>query len=267
MEYGDPNTTSLNPFFYGVTLVHSPREYTYQSDAISANTQINETYFTSQNRYRVEWEPSTPGSNDGYIKWYLNDIFLFGINGQSLNITGSKIPDEPMYILMNTAVASSWGFPVPCPEGCDCSCYECGNPDCDCALPTGYCDNFPSSFEIDYVRVYQAVHEPKHQLGCSTKERPTALFIKGHEKRYMEDDDKVPLQPISRGGAKCNSNNDCGGSRRGHCLQGICVCEDEYAGSSCLSSFGYDDNPYIEQINVLPKGTYQGSFTLTNISN
>lgn len=241
--------------------MHSPREYTYQSDAISANTQINETHFSALNKYRVEWEPPSPGSDDGYIKWYLNDIFLYGINGHSLNITGTQVPDEPMYLLMNTAVASSWGFPVPCPEGCDCSCYECGNPDCDCALPTGFCDNFPASFEIDYVRVYQAVNEPKHKLGCSTKERPTALFIEGHKTRYMGDDDKEPLQPIARGGAKCYSNDDCGRPRHGNCSNSVCSCEAEYAGSTCLSSFGYDDNPYIDQVNELPQGKYF-SFTL-----
>jgi len=251
LEYGDPNTTSLNPFFYGVTLVHKPREYTYQSDAISANTQIDQSYFTSQNKYRVEWDPPTPGKNDGYIKWYLNDRYLFGIKGESLNITGSKIPDEPMYLLMNTAVASSWGFPVPCPDGCDCSCFECNNPDCDCALPTGYCDNFPANFEIDYVRVYQAVDEPKHQLGCSTEERPSSLFIKGHEKRYMTDDDAVPLKPVKIGGAVCESHLDCGGLARGGCIKGFCKCHDGLAGSSCLSNFGFDDHPYQDYTKTL----------------
>lgn len=191
----------------------------------------------------------------------MNDEFLYGINGHSLNITGSKIPDEPMYLLMNTAVASSWGFPVPCPEGCDCSCYECGNPDCDCSLPTGYCDNFPASFEIDYVRVYQAKNEPKHQLGCSTKERPTSLFIKGHESRYMEEGDKAPLKPIRKGGAKCTSDSDCGSPKHGSCVNGICVCTKLYAGSSCLSSFGYDDNPFDEdQSNRLPGKCFNASY-------
>lgn len=253
MEYGDPNTTSLNPFFYGVKLLHNPKEFTYQSDAISANTQIDSSYFKEQNIYRVEWEPPTNGATgDGYIKWYLNGKFLFGIAGQSLNVTGAKIPDEPMYLIMNTAVASSWGFPVPCPENCDCSCFECGNPDCDCALPSGYCDNFPASFEIEYVRVYQAVNETKHQLGCSTEERPTSFFIKGHQRRYMEEGDKVPLQPLRVGGGKCDSSSDCGGSNHGSCMNGLCKCTEEYAGSTCLSHFGFDDYRYEEDANTLP---------------
>mmetsp|Transcript_25162 Transcript_25162/g.30990 ORF Transcript_25162/g.30990 Transcript_25162/m.30990 type:complete len:610 (+) Transcript_25162:178-2007(+) len=253
LQYGDPNTTSLNPFFYGVTLVHKPKEYTYQSDAISANTRIDESFFEKQNIYRVEWEPSTPGKNDGYIKWYVNGRFLFGINGENLNITSAKIPNEPMYLIMNTAVASSWGFPAPCPEGCDCSCFECGNSDCDCALPTGYCDNFPANFEIDYVRVWQAVDESKHQMGCSTKDRPTELFIKGHQDRYMEDGDTSPLQPIRVGGTTCDSDLDCGGSTRGFCSSnGVCECNKGYAGSTCLSNFGFDDHPYQEIDETLP---------------
>lgn len=157
---------------------------------------------------------------------------------------------------MNTAVASSWGFPVPCPDECDCSCFECGNPDCDCALPTGYCDNFPANFEIDYVRVYQAVNETKHTLGCSTKERPTSLFIEGHPKRYMEEGDKAPLQPLRIGGGKCEDDSNCGGSERGSCVRHFCTCSEGFAGSRCLSHHGFDDHPFQENpTSLLGKST------------
>jgi len=225
---------------------------TYQSDAISANTRIDESFYNSQKKYRLEWDPPTEGKADGYLKWYVNGEFLFGIKGENLNITGSSIPNEPMYLLMNTAVSSTWGFPIPCPEGCDCSCYECGNPDCDCSLPVGYCDMFPANFEIDYVRVWQAVDEPKHQLGCSTKDRPTELFIKGYKKRYMTDDDKDPLKPLQTGGAACVKHTECGGPNRGACsASGVCVCNDGFSGSACLSHFGFDDDPYFQTDNHL----------------
>jgi hypothetical protein len=206
---------------------------------------MDQSYFNSQNIYRVEWEPPTPGKNDGYIRWYLNGKFVFGIKGESLNITGTSIPSEPMYMIMNTAVASSWGFPVPCPDGCTCECYECNNPDCDCALPVGYCDNFPSYFEIDYVRVWQAVNETKHQLGCSTKDRPTEKFILAHEDRYKEKYQKTPLKEIVRGGAPCTSSLDCGGDLHGICTEkGVCECTDTYSGSKCLSHYGFNDEDY-----------------------
>jgi len=245
--------TGLNPFFYGVTLLHKPKEYTYQSDAISANTQINKSYFKEQNIYRVEWEPSTLDGSGGYVRWFLNGNFLFGITGASLNLTGASIPNEPMYLLINTAVASSWGFPVPCPEGCDCECFECGNPDCECSIPTGYCDNFPSNFEIDYVRVWQAVDDDKHQTGCSTKDRPTDLFIKAHKKRYMEDSDKEPMKDITDGGARCDSDLKCGGPTRGVCtLKGICMCHEGFTGSKCLAHDGFEEYVYRSINNSLP---------------
>jgi hypothetical protein len=194
----------------------------------------------------MEWEPpELDGSGGGYIKWYLDGEFIYGIEGKVLDLTNTEIPSEPMYLLMNTAVASSWGFPKPCPEGCDCSCYQCGNSDCTCGLPDGFCDNFPAYFEIDYVRVYQAVNESKHVLGCSTPERPTAQFIKGHKEDYINkfEGQKEPLLEIQRGGAYCQESSECGYPEKGSCESNKCVCQEKYTGPKCLSPDGFDDNP------------------------
>ena len=245
MEYNHNNLTKseLNPFFYGVKLVHKLKSYTYQADALSANRGLNTSHYTNQHIYRVEWEPPDEDGSGGYIRWYTDDVLLYGITGSNLHTTGSEIPSEAMYLLMNTAVASSWGFPKPCPEGCSCKCYECGNPECACALPTGYCENFPASFDIDYVRVFQAVGEKKHVLGCSPEKRPTSLFIKGHQKRYMETGDTSPLQPIQSGGAPCRDSNDCGSNKNGYCSsRGLCVCKDKYTGPTCLAHAGLYTN-------------------------
>lgn len=245
LEYGS-NNTQLNPFFYGVTLEHKPKQYTYQSDAISANTHLTKDFFQHHRKYRVEWEPPDHDGKGGYLKWYLEGKFLYGIKGKTLELTNTDIPSEPMYLLMNTAVASSWGFPKPCPEGCDCECYECGNPDCTCGLPEGFCENLPASFEIDYVRVYQAKNDPKHMVGCSTKSRPTSKFIQGHKKDYMntEEGQKEPLLGIQRGDGYCLRDGDCGFPTKGKCSdKNRCVCEDDYTGPMCLSHAGFDDNP------------------------
>eukprot|EP00956_Cyclotella_meneghiniana_P037068 scaffold134201_cov72-Cyclotella_meneghiniana.AAC.1 len=240
LEYG--NNTQLNPFFYGVTLEHKPKWFTYQSDAISANTNIDKDYFENFHKYRVEWEPPEDDGTGGYLNWYLDDKFLYSIQSKVLGLTNTEIPSEPMYLLMNTAVASSWGFPKPCPEGCDCSCYECGNSDCTCGLPEGFCDNFPAYFEIDYVRVFQAVNESKHILGCSTEKRPTAKFIQGHKEDYMSkfDGQKEPLLAVQRGGAYCTNSSDCGNN--GECSSNKCMCYDGFTGPGCLSPDGFDDN-------------------------
>ena len=244
MEYNHNNDTlsELNPFFYGVTLVHKPKSYTYQADALSANTQLSKSYYQKQHTYRVEWEPPQEDGSGGYIRWYTDGAFVYSVYGSNLNITGAEIPREAMYLLMNTAVASSWGFPAPCPEGCACECFECGNPDCACALPSGYCDNFPANFEIEYVRVYQAVNESKHTLGCSPEDRPTSLYIEGHKEKYMEEGDKRPLEPVSNGGAKCIDDKDCGMEGSGHCSpKGFCVCNQTFTGPTCMAHAGFYD--------------------------
>lgn len=243
MEYGEVTNTTLNNFFYGVTLVHEIEEYTYQSDALSANMHISSSHFDDFHTYRLEWEPSDFDGNGGYIRWYADDFLVYGIESNVLNFTGSMIPNEPMYILLNTAISDQWGFPIPCPDGCSCECYECGNPDCTCGLPNGFCQNLPAFFEIDYVRVYQAADDPKHELGCSTESRPTATFIEGHKERYTIDGQKEPLLPVQHGGGSCIQDSDCGGER-GHCSDmNTCKCKDNFTGPQCLAHSGTYDEP------------------------
>jgi len=239
LEYGNVTKAELNPFFYGVTLVHEPKTYTYQADALSANMHLNKTHYQDQHIYRIEWEPPEKDGSGGYVKWFADGELVYGVYGKSLRAMQTKIPDEPMYLLMNTAVSSHWGFPAPCPTGCDCDCFECGNADCSCALPAGYCDNFPAFFEVDYVRVYQAVDESKHILGCSPEHRPTELFIKGHADRYSNEGSSVPLQPIQRGGASCEDDKNCG---NGQCSdRGYCQCYQGFTGPRCRAHDGFYD--------------------------
>jgi beta-glucan synthesis-associated protein KRE6 len=257
MEYNHNNKTrsELNPFFYGVTLVHNPKSYTYQADALSANLGLNSSHYTRQHKYRVEWDPPEEDGSGGHIRWYTDDVFVYGITGSNLNITGSEVPSEAMYLLMNVAVASSWGFPAPCPEGCKCSCFECGNSDCACALPTGYCENFPAYFDIEYVRVYQAINEKKHTQGCSPMGRPTKLFIEGHRERYMDMGDSSPLQSVANGGAQCVIDDDCGGNYNGKCSsRGFCVCRKNFTGPTCLAHNGL----YLNESRAEEDESFQG---------
>lgn len=240
MEYSPKNTSDLNPFFYGTTLLHKPKVYSYQADALSANTQLNNSHYESHHLYRVEWEPPAANGSGGYLKWYTDGEYVFGIYGHSLSIMETEIPSEPMYFIINTAVSSHWGFPQPCPEGCSCSCYECGNPDCACGMPDGYCHNYPASFEIDYVRVYQAKDEPKHFLGCSPPHRPTEQWIRGHPERYVSPGQKRPLETTRLGGGSCTSSTDCGGAKRGICsAKQFCQCKDRATGPHCLAHDGF----------------------------
>jgi beta-glucan synthesis-associated protein KRE6 len=147
-----------------------------------------------------------------------------------------------MYIIMNVAVSHTWGFPQKS-DDCACKTYDCDNPACKCALPYGYCDNFPASFEIDYVRVWQAKNESKHYLGCSPDHRPTEKFIQGNAQHFVSEGQKIPLQPVKNGGGVCSRDSDCGSKlTMGVCSSaGKCVCSANHTGPSCKSPSGYYD--------------------------
>jgi beta-glucanase (GH16 family) len=68
--------------------------------------------------YAVEWEPG------GVVRWYLDEDLL----GQR---TAPGFLDQPMYLLMNTAIGGDWPGPP------------------DASTP------FPQHFDIEHVRVYQ----------------------------------------------------------------------------------------------------------------
>lgn len=219
-------------------MVQNPVQYSYQSDAISANMHLSESYYNSQHIYRVEWEPPFANGTGGYVRWFVDGKFAFGIKAESLNLTQTQIPSEPMYMIMNTAVSKTWGFPA-CPSYCKCKCFECGNANCECGLPSGFCQNFPNHFEIDYVRVYQAFNSSSQSLGCSTKDRPTKRFIEAHRMRYMTSAQTSPLLPIKVGGASCQATSECGGPSRGTCAYGTCKCMPGFTGPSCLAHDGF----------------------------
>lgn len=88
--------TSLNIFFYGMNLEGAFKDESYIADAVSANSDLDASFFESLHKYRLEWQPSTPGEEDGYIKWFIDDELRFGIHASALNKTGAAIPEEPM---------------------------------------------------------------------------------------------------------------------------------------------------------------------------
>ncbi len=68
--------------------------------------------------FAIEWEPG------GVVRWYLDDEQL-----AQRQVPG--VFDQPMYLVLNTAVGGTWPGPP-----------EAGTP-------------FPQEFDVDYVRVYQ----------------------------------------------------------------------------------------------------------------
>lgn len=129
LAYGED--TSLNVFFYGSNLGN--KEMAYSTDALSANRNLNSSKFDAFHLYRLEWETG----DKGYLHWYFDNKLIYSISSEALDISGAIIPEEPMYIILNTALSSTWGFPNPCPSGCSCNCYDCKRPECWCALGEG----------------------------------------------------------------------------------------------------------------------------------
>ena len=102
-------------------------------------------------------------------------------------------------------------------------------------------------YKIDWVRVYQNPMKEEQKVGCSTPERPTRRYIKGHEKLYKTDTDERPLKPVQVGRGMCDplatdiSPQSCGGGQRGRCTKGkVCECRKGWVGPHCLASEGYD---------------------------
>ncbi|CAK4270513.1 unnamed protein product [Aphanomyces euteiches] len=84
-------------------------------DAISANWDITFDAYTSFYRYSLEWVMG----RQGYLRWMLEDAPVFEIPAESLeNVPKSNTTrnpaklmiEEPMYLIVNVAVARAWGL-------------------------------------------------------------------------------------------------------------------------------------------------------------
>jgi hypothetical protein len=137
---------------------------------------IDKSYFSGMKTFRLEWQPG----DDGYVNWYVDKKFRFGVKQSSLNEQQTKIPVEPSYLIINTAVSSSWGFPNP-PYGC--TEYDCKTIEGRCGMNGGFCQTLPANMYVDHVRVYQNKEDPLQYVGCNPKKYPTKKWIIAHEYR------------------------------------------------------------------------------------
>lgn len=238
--------TSINPFFYGTFLgetkpgepVTRTKKQAFQADAVGVAHQLTGSHFNRTHTFRVEWQPGPGGRIDWYAKGHrINETFVmegdglgndwahvYSIKDEVLKKTmGSQIPIEPTYLIFNTAVSSTWGFPYVVPDSCQ-KCFDCDDPKCACAFAKGFCKMLREddvAMYIDAVRVYQTQNHSahvghNHTLGCDPPAYPTRGWIQGHEFKYMRNapfsyDDKHPIKKVQKGGGSCQSDNHCGG--------------------------------------------------------
>ena len=239
--------TSINPFFYGTYLgVTKPGEpvtrgakQAFQADAVGVAHQLTPSHFNRTHTFRLEWQPGPGGRIDWFSKGHrINATFsmmgdglghdwvhAYGLQDDVLkNLMGSQIPNEPTYLIMNTAVSSTWGFPYDTPTWCK-KCYDCDDPKCSCTFAPGFCEMLRKgdvAMKIDSIRVYQSNNPDahvgnNHTLGCDPPEYPTKGWIEGHSYRYMRnapfsyEDTWGHLRNVLRGGGSCKTDSDCGG--------------------------------------------------------
>jgi len=289
--------TSLNPYFYGTYLdetkpgepVTRGKKQAFQADAVCAMNQLVESHFDEFHTFRLEWQPGEGGRLDWFVQGYkINDTHYMTGDGRgkdwypAYTITddilkktmGSQIPIEPSYLIINTAISSTWGFPYITPDYCT-PCFDCIDRKCQCNFNHGFCEMLGKgdvAMYIDSVRVYQSRNASahvgaEHSLGCDPPEFPTRQFIKGSEYKYVRSPpwsytDLGPLRPIQNGGGKCATDADCGsegnGTTRGACGDGIfidergakkgfsanvCTCNEGFTGPHCLAIDHVDDFP------------------------
>jgi beta-glucanase (GH16 family) len=260
------NQTAPNIMFYG-NYNHfrgDPPEKDYWSDAISYNRQLNESHFAKPHTYRLEWEvPNNDTGRHGYLHWFLDGDLVLAMNGTGIHKagTGSEISSEPMYLLMNTAISSQWGFPEECPSNCDCKKFDC-SPTAPWAVKCGFSDGFcdmmnnkthKPQYRMNWVRVYQDPNDELQKVGCSTPERPTRKYIEAHERTYKQVGQAHPLLPVQAGGGTCKpgatgiKRESCGGSERGTCTsRKVCSCLANWTGPHCLAHNGFNSIDYDE---------------------
>ncbi|KAL3666340.1 hypothetical protein V7S43_008592 [Phytophthora oleae] len=220
--------------------------FNYQMDAISANWPVHLGVYLDYVVYQVEW---VTGKN-GYVRWMLQGSPLFEVPSESI----SNVPqnsnktnpqkimlEEPMYILSNVALSSSWGATPPNPG------KECRGDGSDQAV-NKICDAFPLYLKIDYIRLYQDHGDDLEadnymQVGCDPKSHPTKKWIEAHIDEYQDDDNHH--QEVA-GKAFCTVDDDCtiGGMigktalKTGKCVNSRCECtySSSWGGPRCTTA-------------------------------
>ncbi|CEG40031.1 Concanavalin A-like lectin/glucanase, subgroup [Plasmopara halstedii] len=219
--------------------------FNYQMDALSANWPIHFGAYTNYYEYQVEW---VTGKN-GYVRWLLHGEPLFEITSDVIenvpqdtkNSNPKKIMiEEPLYVIFNVALSSSWGAMPPNPG------RECRGDGLD-DVTNKICDAFPMYLKIDYIRLYQDLGddlEPDNYMTteCDPATHPTKEWINGHIDEYEDNDNKV-IEVAGK--ASCRTSDDCtiGGTlartalKTGKCVNKRCEClYESWGGPRCTTA-------------------------------
>jgi beta-glucanase (GH16 family) len=134
-------------------------------EALSATTTLNISWYEygmyehNFQRYGFEY---LNDRNTGYLRWFVGNDPTLTVYSQALhpngNIDWRPLSQEPMSVIMNLGISNNWAY-------IDWNSL-----------------NFPVTFRIDYIRVYQ----PGDQInvGCDPVDFPTYDYIQNHLDAY-----------------------------------------------------------------------------------
>lgn len=220
--------------------------FNYQMDAISTNWPVHVGAYMDFVTYQVEW---VTGKN-GYVRWNIEGSPIFEVPAKTItdvpqNVNNSNplkiMVEEPLYVIINVALSSSWGATPPNPG------KECRGNGTD-KVVNAICDAFPLYLKMDYVRLYQDLGDDLDadnlmSIGCDPKTHPTKEWIEGHLDEYEDDDN--PHKEVA-GKAFCTTNDDCtiGGTlgktllKTGKCVKKRCECTyaSSWGGPRCTTA-------------------------------
>ena len=235
------------------------------------NTQLSTSMWETFHTYRFEWK----AGDGGFMRWSLDGKLQFELEAATVatprtvhfDMHGEQtprprtLPTEPMYLILNVDLSPKWGWPAHCTDeeaalGCEC-CFDCRSLACTRCIVTdastgvrtntrewfaALCDDLPTSYLIDYVRVYQRPTAANDSVGCDPPSHPTRQYIRDFEAYYKLPDADESLTPVVPGGGACLSSDDCGpASSSSLCYEGQCVCTSvDYTGPLCRSQSAGD---------------------------
>ncbi|PWN50880.1 concanavalin A-like lectin/glucanase, partial [Violaceomyces palustris] len=130
------------------------------------------------NSYGYEYIPGS--SSDAHITWTIEGKPVWKLNSLALGpnpateIGQRPIPQEPMYIILNLGISSSFTY------------------------VNWRRLQFPATMLVDYVRVWQ--DENNVNIGCDPPGFPTAKYIEKHAEAYWNNNLTTWTEPPERGG-------------------------------------------------------------------
>jgi len=141
--------------------------------AVSAKVNTSDTAYQhtggEYDTYAFEYVPGK--SEDSYITWFMSDKPVVDLNASAIGpnkateVGARLIPDEPMYLILNLGMSSSFVWIN----------WDEIDKDFD----------QPYEMRVDYVRVYQDEDSiSPDSISCNPKDRPTKEYIERHLEAY-----------------------------------------------------------------------------------